>query len=395
MVSLFDDEYAKTLGDSKLAMRVYTSQLLGRSEDLVLHGGGNTSVKIGDTLYVKGSGWDLATIEEAGFSPVDLSVLKEMATRVQLSDTQMVKEQRAALRDEKAPNPSIEAILHAIIPFDFIDHTHADAVVTISNTADGKDYIKEVYGDSVLIIDYVMPGFLLAKDIYERTRDIDWGSIEGIVLLNHGLFTFDNDAKRSYEKSIELVSKAEKFIYESALLFPKCIPGDFHPDMLNTLKKRVSSLRGREVVLKKIDSINACTLSKNQNLESIVHNGNLTPEHVIRIKPFPAIIDNNADVGIDTFVDEYKAYFTANATEKHICLDLAPRYAIIKGIGAVAFGKDTKESAIIADIVEHTVTAMLIAEMLGGWKSLEPKDIFAMEYWELEQAKLAQKKSDE
>lgn len=394
MVSLFDDEYAKTLGASKLAMRVYTSQLLGRSEDLVLHGGGNTSVKIDDTLYVKGSGWDLATIEEAGFSPVDLNVLKEMATRNRLSDTQMVKEQRAALRDEKAPNPSIEAILHAIIPFEFVDHTHADAVVTLSNTVNGKNYIKEVYGNSVLIIDYIMPGFLLAKYIYERTRDMNWDNIEGIVLLHHGLFTFSNDAKQSYEKTIELVSKAEKFIYESALLFPKCIPGDFHPDMLNALKERVSSLRGKEVILKKIDSINACTLSKKQNLEMIVHNGNLTPEHVIRIKPFPAIIDNNADVGIDTFVDEYKAYFAANASKEHICLDLAPRYAIIKGVGAVVFGKDAKEAAIIADIAEHTMTAMLIAEMLGGWKSLEPEDIFAMEYWELEQAKLVQRQSD-
>ncbi len=393
MKSLFDDKYAETLGDSKLAMRVYTSRLLGRSDDLVLHGGGNTSVKIDGTLYVKGSGWDLSSIEEAGFSPVDLNALKEMATRDHLSDTQMVKEQRAALRDEKAPNPSIEAILHAIIPFDFVDHTHADAVVTISNSPDGKEYIEEVYGDSVLIIDYVMPGFLLAKDIYERTRDIDWSKLEGIVLLNHGLFTFDDDAKKSYEKSIELVTKAEKFIYEAALLYPKCISGDFRTDMLDALKREVSELRGYDVILKEIDSINACSLSKNQNLESIVHNGNLTPEHVIRIKPFPAIIDTDAEAGISKFVQAYKEYFTANASPEHICLDLAPRYAIIKGVGAVVFGKDEKEAGVIADIVEHTITAMLTAEMLGGWESLEPKDIFAMEYWELEQAKLGKTKS--
>lgn len=393
MKSLFDDKYAEALAGSKLAMRVYTSRLLGRSDDLVLHGGGNTSVKIDDTLYVKGSGWDLSTIEEAGFSPVDLNALKEMATREHLSDTQMVKEQRAALRDQKAPNPSIEAILHAIIPFDFVDHTHADAVVTISNSPDGKEYIEEVYGDSVLIIDYVMPGFLLAKDIYERTRDLDWSKIEGIVLLNHGLFTFDDDAKKSYEKSIELVTKAEKFIYEAALLYPKCISADFRPAVLDILKARVSQLRGCDVTLKIIDSINACSLSKTQNLESIVHNGNLTPEHVIRIKPFPAIIDKDANLGIDTFIDTYKAYFADNASEEHICLDLAPRYVIIKGVGAVVFGKDEKEAGVIADIVEHTITAMLTAEMLGGWKSLEPKDIFAMEYWELEQAKLAKSKS--
>ena len=387
MKSLFDENYAAAL-DSKLAMRVYTSQLLGQNNDLVLHGGGNTSVKIDDTLYVKGSGWDLATIEAPGFSPVDLSVLKEMATRDRLSDTQMVKEQREALRDSSAPNPSIEAILHAIIPFEFVDHTHADAVVTLSNTPDGKALIEEVYGDSVLVIDYVMPGFLLAKNIYEQTKNTDWGKLEGIILLNHGIFTFDDDAKKSYEKMIELVTKAEEYIYEAALLFPHCISGEIKPAMLNELQNTVSKLRGTNVTLKVIDTINTCTLSKQLTLDAIVHRGGLTPEHVIRIKPFPAIIDSDVQAGLDKFVSEYKAYFHANATDEHICLDLAPRYAIIKGTGVVVFGKDEKEANIIGDIVEHTAKAMLIAEHLGGWQSLKPSDIFAMEYWELEQSKL-------
>ena len=388
MKSLYDDSYAETLGDSRLAMRVYTSQLLGQSEDLVLHGGGNTSIKINDTLYVKGSGWNLATIEEAGFSPVDLKVLQEMATRDQLSDTQMVKEQRAALRDSGAPNPSIEAILHAIIPFDFVDHTHADAVVTISNTPDGRELIEEVYGDRVLIIDYVMPGFILSEAIYEQTRELDWSSIEGIILLNHGIFTFNNDAKQSYEKMIELVTEAEQFIYEAALMYPKCIAGHFKPDMLTELKETVSSLRGCDITIKTVDSINACSLSKHPNLEAIVHNGGLTPEHVIRIKPFPAIIEQDVHSGINAFTEAYQAYFTAHASKHHVCLDLAPRYAIIKGVGAVAFGKDEKEAAVIADIVEHTIHAMLVAEHLGGWQSLNPAELFEMEYWELEQVKL-------
>ncbi len=391
MKSLFDENYAATL-DSKLAMRVYTSRLLGQNEDLVLHGGGNTSVKIDDTLYVKGSGWDLATIEEPGFSPVDLAVLQEMATRGHLSDTQMVKEQREALRDSSAPNPSIEAILHAIIPFDFVDHTHADAVVTLSNTPDGKALIEEVYGDDVIIIDYVMPGFLLAKDIYEKTKHTDWDKIEGIILLNHGIFTFDDDAKKSYEKMIELVTKAEEYIYEAALLFPQCISSEIKPTMLDELQSAVSKLRGTNITLKVIDTIDTCTLSKQLTLDAIVHRGGLTPEHVIRIKPFPAIIDKDAQQGLDKFVSEYKAYFRDNATDEHICLDLAPRYAIVKGSGIVVFGKDEKESGIIADIVEHTAKAMLIAEHLGGWQSLKPSDIFAMEYWELEQNKLKKQK---
>ncbi len=387
MKSLFDDAKAAIL-TTPLQMRVYTSQLLGQSEDLVLHGGGNTSYKSDDTLYVKGSGWNLIDIEEPGFSPVDLAVLQEMATRKELSDSQMVREQRAALRDADAPNPSIEAILHAIIPFRFVDHTHADAIVTISNTPGGREKLKEIYGDNVLLIDYVMPGFILSKHIYEQTRGIDWGTLDGIILLNHGLFTFDDDAQRSYEKHIDLVTKAEVYIQTHTTLPTVCESKSLDNTFFDTLIREVSKLRDTNITAVILDSVQACALSKLPNLEEILSKGELTPEHVIRIKPFPAVIDEDIQEGLQQFVNNYRYYFEENADSTHICLDLAPRYAMIKGFGAVAFGKDEKEANVIADIVEHTVKAMLIAEQLGGWKSLKPSDVFDMEYWELEQAKL-------
>ena len=387
MKSLFDDAKAARL-TTPLQMRVYTSQLLGQSEDLVLHGGGNTSYKSDDTLYVKGSGWNLIDIEEPGFSPVDLAVLQEMATRKELSDSQMVKEQRAALRNADAPNPSIEAILHAIIPFAFVDHTHADAIVTISNTPNGKELLREIYGDNILLIDYVMPGFILSKYIYEQTRNIDWNTLEGIILLNHGLFTFDDDAKKSYEKHIALVTKAERYIQSHTTLPTVCESKDLDNTFFDTLIQKVSELRGSTVTAVILDSVQACALSKLPNLDEILSKGELTPEHVIRIKPFPAVIDEDIQAGLQHFVNNYRRYFEENADSTHICLDPAPRYAMIKGFGAVAFGKDEKEANAIADIVEHTVKAMLIAEQLGGWQSLKASDVFDMEYWELEQAKL-------
>ncbi len=388
MKSLFDDAKASSL-TTPLQMRVYTSQLLGQSEDLVLHGGGNTSYKDSSTLYVKGSGWNLVDIEEPGFSPVDLAVLQEMATRDQLSDAQMVKEQREALRNSEAPNPSIEAILHAIIPFAFVDHTHTDAIVTISNTPNGKETLQQIYGKKVLLIDYVMPGFILSKEVYAKTEGIDWNALEGIILLNHGLFTFDNDAKKSYEKHIGLVTKAEEYIAENTLLPSRCdtkhnVSGEF----IETLTDEVAKLRGCAITSVVIDSPEACTLSVLPHLEEILMQGELTPEHVIRIKPFPAVIADDITAGVQQFVNQYKKYFEDNATDEHICLDLAPRYAIIKDFGAVVFGKDVQEAKVISDIVNHTIKAMLIAEQLGGWKSLKQSDIFAMEYWELEQAKL-------
>ncbi len=390
MKSTFDDIEAKKY-PTDLAMRVYTSQLLGREMDLVLHGGGNTSVKSDTHLYVKGSGWNLDTIEEPGFPAVDLEVLQAMAKLDHLSDTDMVAQQREALADKSSPNPSIEAILHAIIPFKYVDHTHADAVVTISNTPDGKKRLQELYGPNMLFIDYVMPGFVLAKEVYEKTKDVDWSTLDGIILLNHGVFSFDEDAKVAYEKMIAIVSKAEDYLKEQAapkeLSFAKsyCQLDDSFKD---ELQAEVSKLRGCDIVMRFGSSIEAANFSNLENLDDIFKNGPLTPEHVIRTKPFPAIICDSVPEGLQAFSSRYKKYFKAHAKDE-IMLDLAPRYAIIKGVGFVCFGKDEKETNIIFDIVSHTIHAMTLAQNLGGWKSLSPADIFDMEYWELEQAKLA------
>lgn len=392
MKSLFDDTIAAKYANDPLAMRVYTSQLLGRNQDLVLHGGGNTSVKIDKVLYVKGSGWNLDTIEKEGFSPVDLHTLIEMAGRETLSDTQMVKEQREAMSDQTFPNPSIEAILHAIIPYTYVDHTHADAVVTLTNTPKGKELMQELYGENMLLIDYVMPGFELAKHIYTVTQTIDWKTLNGIILLNHGVFTFDDDAKRAYEKMIDIVTQAEEYLQKNVTFFSNTSTGNTDREIIQTLVHEVSVLRGCNIFPIVLDSDQAKALSTRPNLERLIKQGELTPEHVIRIKPFPAIIDGDSAVGIAQFSADYQTYFNTYRNETHVCLDLAPRYAIIKNLGAIALGKDEKESRIIADIVEHTITAILSGEQLGAWTSLSLAEMFAMEYWELEQIKLKKDK---
>jgi rhamnose utilization protein RhaD (predicted bifunctional aldolase and dehydrogenase) len=174
MKNLYNTKEAKNLDD--LELRVYTSRLLGSDDSLVLHGGGNTSVKIGSTLYVKGSGWDLATIEKEGFSPTRTIDLVMLLEHERLSDAQMVEYQKEALEDKSAPNPSVEAILHALIPYKFVDHTHADAMVTISNTNRGEEIIEEIY-EGYLIIPYIMPGFLLAKMVYNMSEEIEWENL--------------------------------------------------------------------------------------------------------------------------------------------------------------------------------------------------------------------------
>src|SRR5260221_13196618 len=182
--------------DGALAQRVYTSRLLGQDHALVLHGGGNTSVKIRernifgdeeDILYVKGSGWDLETIEAPGFDPLRLERVLRLATLERLSDTQMVQELRAAMTNPGAPTPSVETILHALLPYRFVDHTHADALLAITNTADGEARIREVYGDLVVVIPYVMPGFDLARLCAERFPAEARPATIGMVLMSHGI----------------------------------------------------------------------------------------------------------------------------------------------------------------------------------------------------------------
>jgi len=385
-----------------LDLRVYTSRLLGKDSSLVLHGGGNTSVKssatnlfgeVEEILYVKGSGWDLATIESQGFAPVKMQTLLKMAKLQKLSDTDMVKYQRVAMIDPHAPNPSVEAILHAIIPFKFVDHTHADAVVTITNTDDAADKIKEIYGDKVLVIPYIMPGFVLAKLVYDMTRDVNWSELEGMVLMNHGLFTFNDNAKKSYEKTIELVDKAEKYLASKGAEYAlsseimetsKDLLCDEELIKLAKIRKEVSDIKGYAVISVLNDSDEAIYFSKQENISQ---RGPLTPDHVIRTKRIPAVIGDDFKSDLALYVKEYKKYYEDNKINE-IILNPAPNFALLKNMGVLSFGKNAKEANIIKDINEHTIEAILKAQKLGGYKALDAKDIFDVEYWELEQAKL-------
>src|ERR1700730_9928259 len=206
-----------------LAQRVYTSRLLGRDHSLVLHGGGNTSVKIRelnvfgdeeDILYIKGSGWDLETIEAPGFAPVRLDRVRRLATLDRLSDPRMVQELRAAMTDPSAPTPSVETILHALLPYRFVDHTHADALLAITNTTDGEQRVRDIYADAVVVIPYVMPGFDLARVAADRFSDQSGPNTVGMVLLKHGFFSFGETARVAYERMIDLVSRAEAYLGE-------------------------------------------------------------------------------------------------------------------------------------------------------------------------------------
>jgi len=398
MKNLWNSADAKSYSDD-LALRVYTSRLLGQDPTLVLHGGGNTSVKITETnivgeqeeiLYVKGSGWDLVSIEKAGFSPVRMAHMLKLGELDSLSDPQMVNELKTQLTDASAPGPSVETILHAILPFKYVDHTHADAVVTISNTANGEDRIREIYGDRVVVVPYVMPGFDLSKDVGRLFSEQANDKTEGMILLNHGIFSFGTTAKQAYDRMIDLVDLAEKYLVSQNAWEIEKPSGDISSKSVRNevaqLRQDISTITNSPVLFNLTNSKQGVDFSNRDDITSIATRGPVTPDHVIRTKRIPMI---GRDV--KKYTKEYKTYFDThepNAKDRKTMLDSAPRVILDQEFGLCAVGKNMGEIGIISDLYEHTMQCILRAEKLGGWQALPASDIFDLEYWDLEQAKL-------
>lgn len=400
MKSLWNDKDAKRFNKNLLAKRVYTSRLLGQNPDLVLHGGGNTSVKIKkkdffgkltEYLYVKGSGCDLVSIEENDFSGCRMIDLLKLSEFESLSDTEMVNQCRSSMIDPNSLNPSIEAIVHAVIPHRFVDHTHADAILSLTNAPNSRQNINEVFGDRVITIPYVMPGFDLAREVKKHIMRSDIAKLEGVILMNHGIFTFHDDAKKSYELMIKLVSQAERYIKKSigTKKLPKPISSKPNPSELSLIRKQVSEWRGAAVVSRFDNSTEAREFACLKNVKPLATKGPLTPDHVIRTKRIPLIIGSNIENSLDKYVADYTKYFNTHSSADMTMLDPAPRWAVWPGKGILTFGTDLNELKVIEDIVAHTIKTIKQTQLaFGSWKALSAKELFAIEYWELEQAKL-------
>ena len=398
MQSLWNNQQAAEFkGD--LAQRVYTSRLLGRDKSLVLHGGGNTSVKIrarnliGDDeeiLYVKGSGWDLELIEEAGFSPVRLAHLLKLARLKELSDPQMINELVTNMTRASAPAPSVETILHALLPHKYVDHTHADAVLAVSNTADGDKRIAEIYGDKVVVIPYVMPGFDLALSCAGLFPQHAGKNTIGMVLLKHGIFSFGATARESYERMIALVDLAERYLERKnswQLTHAARNPGPAPRRIeIAALRRDISLTAGNPMIMTAHIDPRAASFAQRADAAIVSQQGPATPDHVIRTKRLPMLGRDT-----DAYAQAYRKYFnehSASAKESKTILDSAPRVVLDADLGMCTAGRTAKDAAIVAELYRHTMDVIERATLLGGFRALPARDIFDVEYWDLEQAKL-------
>ena len=471
-------------GGDDLGLCVYGSRRLGADPTLVLSGGGNSSVKTTEpdvfgepveVLWVKGSGWDMGSIERAGFAPLRQRQVARLATLDRLSDSQMANELRAACLDAAAPAPSVESILHALLPHRFVFHSHADAVLALTNTPDGERWVEQVYGDQAVVVPYVMPGFVLAQLCAERFPAQAHDGTIGMVLLNHGLFTFADDARTAYETHVDLVRRAATFV-EAAFtrshsggpakpggsrpngadtpstspptLTPEPTPrppagdagdggvagtagaaiggagGVTSPPVLGDsgvsvaagatggagsegrvwgprtsedllavaeLRRDISHAAGHPMVLRWCDDDACARFAARDDLDRVSQVGTATPDHVLRTKRVPLL---GRDVA--GYADRYRAY-----VEQHthrlgdrdlIPVDPAPRLVIDPELGVLAVGRRVGDAVAAAEIYAHTVWVIERAEALGGYRSVSEADLFDVEYWELEQAKLARQR---
>ncbi len=397
MDNLWSDSEAAAF-DGPLGGCVYGSRLLGGDPNLVLHGGGNTSVKAPfgditgrmiDALYVKGSGWDLATIEAGGFTPLPLDRLHDLLALERLSDPDMMRELAAARLDPGAPQPSVETLLHAFLPHRAVQHSHADVIVTLTNLADGEARVREALGNEVLVVPYVMPGFDLARAVVEVWGD-DRGKASGIVLLNHGLFTFGATTRTAYDRHIRLITAAERWLDEHApqpdpdpkkSLPPAC------PRDLADLRYRISKAAGQPMIMERHADPTAARFVARSDLESLATRGPLTPDHVIRTKRLPMV-----GIDVDGYVERYRRYFKENqhrGRTELTMLDPAPRVVVDPALGLLTVGETAKASRVASDIYHHTMSVLERSEdHLGGYQALGAGDLFEVEYWDLEQAKL-------
>jgi len=414
----FVTRYAPKGVNADLAVRTYTTRLLGSDPRMVLHGGGNTSVKttvkdqLGedvDVICIKGSGWDMGVIEPAGLPAVKLEPLRKLRKLDKLSDEDMVNFQRINLLDSSAPNPSVETLLHAFLPHKFIDHVHSTAVLALTDQPDNKALVQEVYGDRVAYVPYTIPGFALAKsvaDVFDKNP-----GVEGLVLLQHGIFTVGDTAQQAYGRMIEFVTMAEErltrqrkqlaqaklpsniaSVPEIAPILRGAVAIEKNP-MAGTAKRQLLDFRTNAQIL---NYVNGTELARYSQV------GVVTPDHTIRTKNWPVIVPapqagkleewaKDVHETVAAYVARYHRYFEDNNAKSPVKkkeLDPLPRVILVPGVGMFGVGGSAKDAAVAADIAENAIAVITDAEAIGEYRSISDYDMFEVEYWSLEQAKL-------
>lgn len=428
MENLYNEKDARAFVEScgdipeDLALRIYTSRLLGQEPGLVLHGGGNTSVKLTrknlfgedvEVVFVKASGYDMADIGPAGFTGLLREPLSALRRLDDLSDPDMENQLGIHRLDVHSPAPSVEALLHVFLPHRYVDHTHADCLLVLTHLDDGESLVREVLGPKVAVVPYARSGLPLAKSAiaqYDR-----WPDIDAVVILNHGIFTFADDVRTAYETMIGYANRIEAYLQkrlkQAALPEPKAdaaMPADVGSARVRCSQiarglcaRPVHDYRLQRLYTDLRTSPEITAASVAEQAEAICTSGVLTPDHAIRTKNRMAYIDRVPDSdedlrdvfqkAIEDFKSAYSQYIKDQSDGTAIdpeAADLYPTLFLIAGVGLLALGPTRSDARIAADIGEHTIRAKLQAYALGAYCPIPPSHVFDMEFWQFQQKKV-------
>jgi len=408
---------AKSGIDRELALRIYTTRLLGRDPKLVLHGGGNTSVKTAmrdvlgeeaEVLRVKSSGSDMATITPEQMVAVRLAPMRKLRALDAIGDEDLVGIERANLIDPAAANPSVEMMLHAFLPHKFVDHTHANAVLSVIDQPDGEKKCAEIFGERLAFVPYLMPGFGLAKKsikVFEKHRPSD-----GLILSKHGIVTFGETAREAYERMIDMVSRAEAFIARNRKSVAAAAPASsmavaqVAPIVRGACSEKDERQDGawRRLIVEFRAGEAISAFLRGKELHRLSLSGVITPDHTIRTKNWPLLVPAQEAGKLDDFARiarerasafavNYRQYFArhnkrAGGIKQE--LDPLPRVVLVPGLGLFGLGPTKKDAIIAADLAETWVECVGDAEAVGKFEPISEADMFDCEYWPLEQKKL-------
>ena len=416
------DRYGDRWGED-LAQRIYSARLLGAEKSLVLHGGGNTSVKGAYTdifgegipaVFVKASGHDLSLIKPEGHPGLDLHCLQRLRTLSELSDEAMVSQIRTHLFDFRSPNPSIETLVHAFVPEKYIDHTHADSILALTNQTGGEAAVIEALGDDVIVLEYVTPGFQLAKVTIEALEAQP--GMHAMVWMHHGLVTWGSTAQESYERTIELVSRAESYIEQTTSRAVVVVSTEEETAQQRWVQV-APLLRGllgkpakggdqpcQRVILRPLQTRQVLDFLDSERGRELSLTPPLTTDHLIRTKAFPLWVDSadytnmsglnqQLSTAIAAYRKSYESYFEKNSKQIESGVDQfdsAPRVVLLPGVGGACAGRDVREANICLDIMKQTLDVKAKIASMGTYQGLKERELFAMEYRGLQHAKLAQ-----
>ena len=377
---------------------VYQSRLVGAEESLVLWGGGNNSVKVRgsdplgaplDLMFVKGSGSDMKSIVASEYPGVRLDYVRALLNRDRMADDEMVDYLGRALIDPKSRRPSIETLLHGFLSATAVLHTHADAILAITNTRGREATVHECFGNAVVTVPYLRPGFALSKlvaDVFARNP-----GLAGLVLMNHGLITWGDTPEQAYRRHIELVTRAEDFVAQrssqAGIRESESRPAASRRQTAPVLRGMLG--RKRRMVLEFDGSPEVLRFLERSNVSELARRGPATPDHLLYTKRFPVVLADGADVrhALEQHAADYDGYFSAHAHSGESA-DALPRVILVPGTGMWTVGRDARAARIVHDIYRHTISIMTAAESIGGFATLSEKDAFEAEYWPLELYKL-------